>query len=493
VKKGLPSLAPALAAGACLALALPGLNWWPLVFLFPGLLLESIRGRSWKFAAGMGAAAGILHWMIAAHWVVPLLSGYGALSRIGSIGGLLGMSLILASTWVPAVAATALFDARLRPLMFPVTWILAEALRAFPPIAFPWNTTASCLASSPGLLGCVSIWTSAGLGWALIAVGSGMWSLLRRESRSCALLLLIPAVSLWVLFSLPGRPAPTGKPVRVSLIQPGTLVDERWDPSNWEELTRRVQTLSEAAAADRPEILLWPESAVPWSFASNPAFHAEILRLAARMKTTIVLNSLSRGEDGALYNSAYSVQPEGRVARYDKIHLVPFGEYIPKWAKLFFPRKLVHELGSFEAGKDVRLLDVPFPAGMSICFEMVFPRLAAAECRKGAELLLTLTNDGWYGRSWAPDQHFAQAVLRAVECRRWVIRAALTGVSGIISPEGRVISRLDTGQRGVLSGTVFQSSTLSFAARFPDWWNWVCVLMLLAGCCFGLRSRSPAA
>jgi len=492
VKKQLLSVGMALAGGACFALALPGLNWWPLVFLFPGLMLESIRKKGVKAAFGIGLAAGILHWMISAHWVFPLLAGYGAFPPAGALASLLGMSLFLSSTWVLAMGMTAFFRENLRPLFFPAVWILSEGLRAFPPFQFPWNTTVSCLAFRPGMLHSLSTWTSAGLGWALVALGSGMWSLFRRESRRNGLLLLSVVVALWVVLSLPasGR---FGKALKISVIQPGTLIEERWEPSNWVELTRRVQQLSKKAATAQPDVLVWPESATPWSFSSDASCRQRVLRLADYLDTTIVLNAISRGSNGALFNSACSVRPDGRFSRYDKIHLVPFGEYVPGWARLIFPGKLVHEVGSFEAGKEVRLLDVGVPAGTAICFEMVFPRLTAAECRKGAEVLLTLTNDGWYGRSWALDQHFAQAVLRAVECRRWVVRAALTGISGIISPEGRVVARLDAGRHGVLNQPIFPSSDLSIAVRYPDWWNWVCVLMILSGCCFGRRSRGPGA
>ncbi len=462
-------------------MALPGLQLWPLVMLFPGFLLEALEGDvGWKKGALLGLAGGCLHWMITSHWVFPLLAGYGAMSGVAAAASLLGMGIFLGSTWAVFLALLAVFPRKERVLVFPALWILVEALRSFPPYEFPWNSTASCLSGFPSLLPSLSIWGAAGLGWALVGVGSAIWALSRRELRKIGFLSALTAGLFFLVFSLLApAPQPSGDPVRIAAIQPGTLLEERWDPSNWQRLSEHVREMSLQAGVSDPRIILWPESAMPFRIDTDPRYRNELLSMAHELGTTIVLNSVAAGAQGGLRNSVFAVTSSGSISRYDKMHLVPFGEYVPAWAGFFFPGSLVHEIGHFEAGREVRLLDVGLPVGISVCYEIVFPRLSAAQTRMGAEALMTLTNDGWYGRSWALDQHFAQAVLRAVETRRWVLRAALTGISGLISPEGRVESRLEAGEQGILEGEFQPMRGLTPAARFPDFWNFCCLIMVL--------------
>lgn len=476
----------ALSAGIVLALALPGLQWWPLIFLFPGLLLESLTAtRDWKTGAALGLLAGCAHWILAAHWVVPLLRAYAGMSLPTALGSLFLMGMVLGTTWALPMGLLVLFPRRLRALAFPVLWILSEGIRSFPPFQFPWNTTASCLSSVPSLLASASVWGAPGLGWALLALGSAAWALRWQESRRKGVVLASTALGMLILLSvIAPNPKPCGRPLKVVALQPGTLLEERWDPSNWQNLADGVWKMSGIAAASRPGLILWPESAMPFRFDSDHAYRNRVLSIAKEMDATLFLNSLASSKSGDLSNSVFAVTPKAGVSRFDKIHLVPFGEYVPLWARFFFPEHLVHEIGDFVPGRKVSLLDTGgVPAGVSICYEVVFPRLSAAEVRQGAEILVTLTNDGWYGRSWALDQHFAQAVLRAVECRRWVLRAALTGISGFISPEGRVLKSLPAGRRGWIEGEIQPMTGLSPAARWPDWWNGVMLIFLVVLWC----------
>ena len=472
----------ALSGGLFLALTLPGLQWWPLALLFPAGMLEALGRKSgWKVGILLGWATGALHWMISAYWVLPLLSGYGTMSGVAASACLLGTGLFLGSTWALFLGLLAVFPWRLRPVAFPALWILVEGIRSFPPYDFPWNSTAACLSGTPALLPSLSIWGASGLGWTLIALGSGFWALRHGETRKSGILLVSCALGFFLLLTtLAPAPKASGDKVVVAALQPGTLLEERWDPANWRRLSENVREMTFQAGASNPKLILWPESAMPFRFDSAENYREEVFSMSRELGATILLNSVASGKRGGLSNSVFAVSPSGTFTRYDKIHLVPFGEYIPTWGRFFFPGSLVHEVGHFRPGREVSLLDAGFPVGISVCFEIVFPRLAAAETRKGAAALVTLTNDGWYGRSWASDQHFAQAVLRAVETRRWVLRAALTGISGLISPEGRVCGQLEAGETGILEGEFQPMQGLTPAARFPDLWNICCLLFLLA-------------
>jgi apolipoprotein N-acyltransferase len=238
--------------------------------------------------------------------------------------------------------------------------------------------------------------------------------------------------------------------------------------------------MTEEAAVNGADIVLWPEGAVPYSLDSDPAYRAAVEGLAAEHGVEIILNSIASLPEGGYANSAYLVTESGLSAvRYDKIHLVPFGEFVPRWARFAFTESLVREVGAFTPGDNVVILPARAPLGVAICFEVVFPDLVAAETRAGAAILTTLTNDGWYGFSWAPRQHFAQVRLRAVEAGRWYARAALTGISGFVDPSGRVHSRLDVGETGIAVEDVQPLSGLTPRVRFGDWWAVLCGVMTI--------------
>ena len=477
----------AAASGLTLALALPGLGLWPLLLLFPGLLLEALeRGRGRWQPWLLGWLAGTVHWAVATNWVVPVMHHYGGLPLVLAVVCLLGMAMILGSLWALASGVTSMVPTARRVWLLPMVWAVIQVLPRFPPFGFPWNETASAFAGWPRLLLSLPVWGATGLGWCAVAVGAGVWGISNREHRRTGTLEVGVALGLVLVFSVlaPG-PAPTGEEVKTAVIQPGTSLEEKWDPSLWREIADRVWLRTREAAEAGADLILWPEGAVPFSLEDDPAYRAAVEDLARELDVEILLNAVGSLEGGGYANSAYLVTPRGvSPARYDKIHLVPFGEYVPKWAKLAFAEALVREVGNFTPGGAPVVLPARAPVGVAICFEVVFPDLASAEVRGGAQVLTTLTNDGWYGFSWAPRQHFAQVVLRAAENRRWFVRAALTGISGFIDPNGREVSRLQIGESGLLIEVVQPMTGLTPRARWGDWWGILCAVaavVILAG------------
>ena len=482
----------AAASGAAFALALPGAGWRPLILIFPGLLLEALeRSPGGRRALLLGWFAGIVHWVIAVNWVLPVMHHYGGLPLAAAIGCLVGMAAILGTCWAAAAWLTSLAGSRLRVWLLPCAFIALDAWRQFWPLGFPWNPPASVVADAPALLGSLPVWGATGLGWALVASGSGLWALVRLPSRRPGLAVLATALGLTVAATLVAPAArPAGAPLAVAVLQPGSSLEEKWDPNEWMEMERRVWALTDEAAARGAQVVLWPESAVPFRFDAEPDYRARVIDTARRLGLTIVLNSVAGSATEGYANSAFVVGPDGQAGpRYDKLRLVPFGEFVPWWARLAFSDALVREVGTFKPGARTVLLDVGVPAGMAICYEVVFAELAAREVRDGAQLLTTLTNDGWYGYSWAPRQHCAQAVLRAVETRRWLARAALTGISVIVDPAGREVARLEVGDNGALVAEVVPCRGVTPRARFGDWWMAVAAVAALAVLVAGRRQR----
>lgn len=473
----------AATAGTCLALALPSTGFWPLLLLFPGLLLETLRGRDGARRIGvLGFVAGWVHWMITVHWVVPVMNHYGGLPFGAAVLCLVLMAAILGLSWAVVALMVAKLPPRLRVLAFPAAWATVEAARQIPPYSFPWNPTAAAFWESPIYLASLPVWGATGLGWAVVLLGAGLWATLRRATRVVGLIAIVSSCCLALTISATAPLfTPSGPSVGLAALQPGTSLEEKWDPNQWQDIVDNVWELSRPAAMRDVKVLIWPESAVPFRLDIDSTYQRWVVALAEEIDASIVLNSVASLPDGEATNSAFVVSPHGiRKDRYDKNNLVPFGEYVPTWAQLAFTESLVREVGSFTPGRENSPIDAGhLSIGIAICYEIVFADHIAEQTRNGAEVLATLTNDGWYGFSSAPAQHFSQAILRAVENRRWVVRAALTGISGMIDPYGNART-LDLGETGYLDGMVEPSRALTPRARWGDWWAWVCLAMLAA-------------
>ncbi len=492
MQRALPWILAAL-AGTVLALAMPGPGLWPLVVLFPGLLLEALergggRWRPWL----LGWLAGTVYWVVATNWVLEVMHHYGGLSLVAAVGSLLGMGVYLGLIWLLIVGLSSRVASPWRIWFFPLAWVAIDALRRFQPYQFPWSDVALVFGNLPAMLGSLPIWGASGLGWATVAVGAGLWGLVRPAGRPAALALLIAAIGSTLVFGvLAPVPAPAGPPVRVAVLQPGTTLEEKWNPAEWQEIADRVWALTRRAADAGAELVLWPESAVPFRIDTDETYRKIVTGLAAELDLEIVLNSIGGTANGGFANSAYLVTVEGvSKVRYDKIHLVPFGEYVPPWAELAFADSLVREVGSFTPGESVTPLPAVAPLGVAVCYEVVFPGHSAAEANAGAQVFVTLTNDGWYGFSWAPVQHFAHVRLRAAEQRRWFARAALTGISAFVDPYGRVHSRLGVGEQGLLVADLQPITELTPRARWGDWWAVLCAVGAVA-LFIGARAARP--
>ena len=437
--------------------------------------------RTWL----VGWVAGTVHWIIAVNWVLPVMHHYGGLPLIAAVGSLVGMAVILGAFWAAAVGLTSLVPSPYRVWLLPVAWIAIDVLRRFWPIEFPWHPQATAFSGMPALLGSLPVWGATGLGWATMTVGAGLWAMRFSRGRRTGLAACGAALGLIVIFSITAPSFSAGdRSVAVGVIQPGTSLEEKWDPSQWQEMEGRVWDLTRSAVDHGAEVVIWPESALPYRVDTDPTYGEMVTGRAKDLDVTIVLNSVAGSENAGSTNSVFVFRPDG-VARehYDKMRLVPFGEYVPSWARFAVTDALVREVGNFRPGTRLQVLDVGVPLGMAVCYEVVFADLITLEVRNGAQLLATLTNDGWYGYSWAPRQHFAHVVLRAVENRRWMARAALTGISGFVAPDGRVVSRLEVGENGYLIHDLWTSERLTLRTRLGDWWAvlcWVAGAALLA-------------
>ncbi len=255
--------------------------------------------------------------------------------------------------------------------------------------------------------------------------------------------------------------------------------------------------MTREAARDGARFIVWPESSLPFYFQEDPAGGDLVRRLAFDTRAYILAGSdqIERGDLPKFYNAAFLVTPDGTVGGiYRKMHLVPFGEYVPLKRLLFFASPLVEAVSDFSPGEQVVMLPVAGrPVSTAICYEVVYPDLARDAVARGSQLLTTITNDAWYGRSSAPWQHFEQASLRAVEQGRYLARSANTGISGIVDPYGRVVARSNLFEQVVVRGEVRLLEARTLYSRIGDLFAYVMALLTLAAVLAARASRKRLA
>ncbi len=290
------------------------------------------------------------------------------------------------------------------------------------------------------------------------------------------------------------RPVPHAPVFKVAVVQGNIPQPEKWDDAFQEAIWKRFGELTSQSIKDNPDLVIWPETSVP-DYLDNEEV-AERIKGVARQAGSALLVGAPAGEleSSRIFNAAVFFDREGVfLGRYDKVHLVPFGEYLPLERILGWMRKFVL-MGGFSHGKDFTVFRHPIgsegsnhipPFSVLVCFEDLFPGLTRKFSREGAQWLVVITNDAWFGRSGAAIQHLQASVFRAVEQRMWVVRAANTGFSGFVSPSGRVLPKphqVPLYRSGIASATISVSSEPSFYSAHADWFQILAVI--LAGSAF---------
>jgi apolipoprotein N-acyltransferase len=292
-----------------------------------------------------------------------------------------------------------------------------------------------------------------------------------------------------------------GAPIRVGVLQGNIPQEEKWDPERAAAIMDRYIGMSREAIGRGAQFILWPESATPFNYEEEPLRAEAIRRLAREAHVTFLVGSdqiekLAPAPGGRpqsrYYNAAFLIRPDGSTgAVYRKIHLVPFGEFVPLKRVLFFVGPIVEAVSDYSAGIDPVLLPVAgHNAATAICYEVIFSSLMRSFVTHGSELLTTITNDAWYGWTSAPYQHWQQASLRAIEEGRYLARAANTGISGFVDPYGRVLQESNMFQSAVLVEDLRFLTSRTIYSYIGDVIGWVSVA-ITALALFSARRRRP--
>jgi len=438
--------------------------WLALVPLL--LLMGSPR------PALFGFVHGVVYWIASIPWIASTLVTYGQLPAWLSwaLLGLLAAYLALFN------AAFTGFGGRLwrrcgwlAMLGLPALWVVLELLRGWIASGFPWNLAAYAWVDVPGALP-LSSWVGPwGISYLVVLANLGVaMAIAARRRRLGAIAVLVPLTLLPLAGRFAHGEARIGPPQSVRLLQPNIANLVHYEPLPALRNYMHVVAMSEGACDRAGALVVWPESAGwPFDYPADANFRDDLHRLAER-GCPILFNTAFRESDKRWKNAAFLLAPDLREQRADKRHLVPFGEYVP--AKAFFPflDSLARNAGDFTAASELRLLDWGREKlAVAICFEVIFPGEVAEAVRDGATVLVTITNDAWYGDTSAPWQHFRAVRFRAAEERRPLVRAAITGISALVRADGSVASQLGPFQQGVLRGSVVGGVGLSPYAQRP--------------------------
>lgn len=440
-------------AGGWFGFANPLVHIPPAVALFPAsLFLLGRQSRTMLQAARFGWLAGTLTFCLCLYWIVFPVHNYGHLPWVLAVPCPILISMALGLyTGVFAIGAhfaAHSFSWPLQGLFCGLLWACLEFLRSILFTGFPWLTLSQALAPFPVWLQSASLVGAFGLSGLLVAIS--VWAV-HTARFTWALALAATGVLALLLFGLTTLKQDSWKgdsDLQAAIVQGNIDQNRKWNPAYQNATLETYLQLSRKALQAGPlELLIWPETALPFYLQDNGPLQDKVLEFCKTNQVSLLTGAPAysrRSPDNfAYFNRTYLIDDSGTIAdHYDKAHLVPFGEYVPFRRFLPWIGTLVAQIADFTPGQSsAPLTQDSLALGVLICYEIIFPDLVQNRVEAGANLLINQSNDAWFGNSSAPEQHLHLAVLRAVEQRRTILRATNTGISAVIDPLGRIQKR----------------------------------------------------
>lgn len=490
--------------GTWLGFANPLIHLPPLALLVPiGLFFCTRQAATPKQAFKTGWLVGAAAFSGSLYWIALPVHDFGQLPWILAVPCPVLMGLVLGLYHGLFCLGLKLVQDRLSwpilGLWTAASWWTLELGRGVLFTGFPWLGLSSAFSPWPFAIQGASVAGAYGLSGVLagaavlLPLGKGVLS--RQRLTGMLVLALVAAGGFWQLAS----PLPEASKATVTLIQGNIDQSLKWDETFRNATLARYETLTRGAVGkSAPDLVIWPETALPFYLQELNSLSMSVRGLAKDLSTPILTGSpaytFQPGRPKpVLYNRAYLVGGDGALAaHYDKQHLVPFGEYIPYGEYLPFVTKLVHGVGDFVPGHDADALTAgPARCGVMLCYETIFPELAQARVAEGANLLVNISNDAWFGRSSAPLQHLHLSVLRAVEQRRSLARCTNTGISAFVDPKGRILQPTSLFRAAAVTGADLPLiEQTSFYHRHAGLMTWL-PLVLLALCAVAALLSRP--
>lgn len=426
---------------------------------------DAVPGLGFRRGFTLGLIAGVVHFAGTVYWTGATVRTFGGLPW--PVAAITAALLVFYMALYVALASgvTAVLIRRLGRVGIPLgaaAWVTFEYARGWVFGGFPWIPLGNAmvtllpiaqLASAGGVYALTLFVGLVNAGFALVIVSGTR----RRFAALGVTALFIASVAAWGGQRLAANTlVESGTPVRVGLVQGNIAQTDKWNQARAGDIVERYMRLTRQAVSAGAQLVVWPESATPFYFDEEPVGQELVRGLVQSTGVPLLFGTdeVERSSPARYFVSAFMLDGMGATAAvYRKMHLVPFGEYVPFKDLLFFVKPLVEAVSDFTPGTRVTMLPVQgHMVSTAICYEVTYPSLIREGVRQGSELLTTITNDAWYGESSAPFQHFEMAAMRAIEQGRYLVRAANTGITGIVDPYGRVRARTRLGETTVVVG-----------------------------------------
>ncbi|GBE00551.1 apolipoprotein N-acyltransferase [bacterium BMS3Abin07] len=504
----------AFVSGIALSFAFPGrdlsfLAWFAMI---PFITLLTDCSRKIAFKAGI--IFGIPFFFGTQYWIYYSINHYGHMNIVLSFTVILLLCLYESLyTGIFAVLTNYISEKSVLPLVLtaPTIWICIEFARGYIFTGFPWSFLGYSQYKLLPLIQIADITGVYGVSFLIVAVNSVVadFIILKKRQKRIPLYPSVPAytgaVVLIILISLSFlygyhhlNKSETGKKIKVAIIQGNIEQDKKWDTQYQESVFSTYISLTKKASTAKPDLIVWPETSAPFIFGLNKKYTERLIDFQKYNKIPLLFGSIKvkskKNGNYKLTNSAVLLNNNGKeVYTYDKIHLVPFGEYVPLKSLLFFVNKMVDGIGDYVPGNSFHSAKTAFGNFSTvICYELIFPSLVRTFFLKGGDFLVTITNDAWFGNTIGPVQHFYTGVFRAIENRKPVIRAANSGISGFINSRGRVIKKSELFKREVLISEITKDSEITFYTKYGDIFAYLCIVtvaLIVVNLMFYPRSR----
>lgn len=485
-----------LLSGILLALSFPNfdlefLAWFAFVPLF-----YSIERKGPFHAFILGFLTGFASFLGILYWIIVAVHTYGNVHLIPSV-----LILLLLVGYLSLFIGAFTFLNRFIQirlglqtiLLAPLLWASLEYLRSFFLTGFPWASLGYSQYMNLPFIQMADITGVYGLSFVILLVNASLYMVLLQWSKRTfpfrevvitILFLLGFLVYGYLRMGAVDRQTIQNPPLKIGLIQGNIDQSIKWDESFQKETMKIYERLSLKVADKKPDLIIWPETATPFFFQDAKEFQPMVLDIPKKTDAFLLFGTPSyKIERGKVhhYNSALLASPTGKLmGKYDKIHLVPYGEYVPLGEYLSLG-SLGEGIGNFKSGKETFNFTLPQGKfGVLICFEIIFPDLCRRFVKEGADFLVTITNDAWFGRTSAPRQHLTIATFRAIENRVFIARSANTGISAFIDPVGRIIKQGGIFTEEAINGTITLSKEKTFYTLYGDAFAWICSAFSIA-------------
>jgi len=504
-------LALSLVSGLLIFLSFPKVDLGFLIWIALVPLFYALDDKDLPGAFRVGFITGLVYNIGLVYWVVFVVVHYGHLSLYAGISIML--LLVMCLSLYPALFCVGVAYFRRRGMkivaMAPLLWTSLEYLKTHLFSGFPWEDLAHSQHGYLPLIQIADITGPYGITFLIVLLNGIVYDCTNRLLSAprgtrrfpfseiivgAVLLLVVFGYGIYRIDSL--KETEKGlSAVHVLIVQGNIDQSIKWSGEFQEETIAIYRELSAGASGKDVSLVVWPETAAPFYFQNYADKARDIIDTARETRSWLLFGAPAYGREGkeiSFYNSAYLLSPDGSISgRYDKVHLVPFGEYVPLQRILFFVDKLVIGAGDFRPGDEIAPLSMgDRKIGVLICYEGIFPAISRKHRLEGAGLLVNITNDSWYGNTSAPYQHLTMAIFRAIENRTWMIRAANSGISAIVKPDGTIVSRTGLFERKILEGTVQFTHQKTFYTRYGDVFACFCIGFLLMGSLICLRRNN---